>query len=218
MSDIYYEKKLYPLQNRVLSIIDGLGTKFYLSGGTALSRFYFEHRYSDNLDFFLKKREKFEDEVNLVRGQLDKIFKTQVLLRQPKLFKMNIIDDEANLKLKFIHDGKYYFGAVKSFNNFKRVDNLGNILANKLMALRDHHDPKDLADIIHIRRRLKINWQDIFSAENSKANKIFPPIIAKIISEIDIMRLGDLKWINIFKPSAYELDSNLLIDEIIGLR
>ena len=98
------------------------------------------------------------------------------------------------------------------------MDNLGNILANKLTALRDHHDPKDLADIIHIRRRLKINWRDIFSSKYSKANRIFPPVIAMIIAEMDAMRLGDLKWVNIFIPNVYEKDQNLLVEEIVGLR
>jgi len=29
------------------------GTPFYLTGGTALSRGYFNHRYSDDLDLFV---------------------------------------------------------------------------------------------------------------------------------------------------------------------
>ena len=218
MSDIYYEKKLYPLQDRVLSIIDGLGTKFYLTGGTALSRFYFQHRYSDNLDFFIRDSQNFAEEVNAIYEELNKIFKIQVLLRESRLFKFNIIAAEANLKLKFINDAPFYFGKVKKFDKFSRVDNLGNILANKLTALRDHHDPKDLADIIHIRRRLKINWRDIFSSKYSKANRIFPPVVAMIIAEMDAMRLGDLKWVNIFIPNVYEKDQNLLVEEIVGLR
>jgi predicted nucleotidyltransferase component of viral defense system len=49
----YYEEKLYPLQNGVLSILSQSGTDFFLTGGTALSRGYYNHRYSDDLDFFL---------------------------------------------------------------------------------------------------------------------------------------------------------------------
>jgi Nucleotidyl transferase AbiEii toxin, Type IV TA system len=33
------------------------GCPFYLSGGTALSGFYLQHRYSDDLDFFTRDRE-----------------------------------------------------------------------------------------------------------------------------------------------------------------
>ena len=47
----YYKDTLYPLQDKVLKLIDSLQTPFYLTGGTALSRCYFNHRYSYDLDF-----------------------------------------------------------------------------------------------------------------------------------------------------------------------
>lgn len=36
-----------------------LHTPFYLTGGTAISRAYFNHRYSDDLDFFVNADENF---------------------------------------------------------------------------------------------------------------------------------------------------------------
>ena len=41
-----YYKKLFLLQDRVLEIINNLDVNFYLTGGTALSRFHINHRYS----------------------------------------------------------------------------------------------------------------------------------------------------------------------------
>ena len=52
----YYEESLYPLQNKILRAVNGLSSPFYLTGGTALSRGYFNHRYSDDLDFFASQR------------------------------------------------------------------------------------------------------------------------------------------------------------------
>ena len=49
----YYEKKLYPLQDGVLRRVEGCKTDFFLTDGTALSRAYYGHRYSDDLDFFV---------------------------------------------------------------------------------------------------------------------------------------------------------------------
>lgn len=40
------------LIKEVLAFIESSGTVFYLGGGTALSRFHYNHRYSDDLDFF----------------------------------------------------------------------------------------------------------------------------------------------------------------------
>ena len=46
--------QLYALQDKVLKIIFTEETPFYLTGGTALHRFYCEHRYSDDLDLFMQ--------------------------------------------------------------------------------------------------------------------------------------------------------------------
>lgn len=47
-----YLEVLYPLQDRVLAVAALADTEFYLSGGTAASRGYLHHRFSDDLDFF----------------------------------------------------------------------------------------------------------------------------------------------------------------------
>jgi predicted nucleotidyltransferase component of viral defense system len=59
----YYERILYPLQDKVLKALNKLDTGFYLTEGTALSRAYLGHRYSDDLDFFLNQAENFQARV-----------------------------------------------------------------------------------------------------------------------------------------------------------
>lgn len=51
----YYTENLYPFQDGVLNIVKKSNTPFYLTGGTALSRGYFQHRYSDDLDLFVNQ-------------------------------------------------------------------------------------------------------------------------------------------------------------------
>ena len=55
-----YENTLYPLQDKVLVALEDAKTRFYLTGGTALSRCYFNHRYSDDLDFFTNDDPRFD--------------------------------------------------------------------------------------------------------------------------------------------------------------
>ena len=43
----FYFDHLYPLQDRVLGLLREIETGFYLSGGTAASRGYLHHRFSD---------------------------------------------------------------------------------------------------------------------------------------------------------------------------
>jgi len=45
----YYRENLYPFQDGILNIVRRLRLPFYLTGGTALSRHYFQHRYSEHL-------------------------------------------------------------------------------------------------------------------------------------------------------------------------
>lgn len=49
----FYFDRLYPLQDEVLTILRRLETGFYLTGGTAASRGYLQHRFSDDLDLFV---------------------------------------------------------------------------------------------------------------------------------------------------------------------
>jgi predicted nucleotidyltransferase component of viral defense system len=49
------KRSLSYYQEKVLSVLSGKITDFYLAGGTALSLYYFHHRESFDLDFFTKK-------------------------------------------------------------------------------------------------------------------------------------------------------------------
>ena len=66
----YYEENLYPLQNGALSIVQKAETPFFLTGGTALSRYYTYHRYSDDLDFFVINDSDYSRHVNIILQKL----------------------------------------------------------------------------------------------------------------------------------------------------
>ena len=51
MNTEFYDA-LYSFQDAVLETVFEEPLGFYLTGGTALGRFYLHHRYSDDLDFF----------------------------------------------------------------------------------------------------------------------------------------------------------------------
>lgn len=61
MSNHFYKDNLYPLQDKVLKVIGTSDTPFYLTGGTVLGRFLLNHRYSDDLDFFLNSDSDFKE-------------------------------------------------------------------------------------------------------------------------------------------------------------
>ena len=70
MPSQYYEETLYPFQNGVLEVISRCETRFYLTGGTALSRGYYQHRYSDDLDLFVNNDADYKEQVEAVLSAL----------------------------------------------------------------------------------------------------------------------------------------------------
>lgn len=69
-SSDYYVANLYKLQDGILNIVRKLNVPFYLTGGTALSRGYYNHRLSDDLDFFLNADENFSKYADIVLSEL----------------------------------------------------------------------------------------------------------------------------------------------------
>ncbi len=71
----FYEKILY-LQDEIFSMMES--DKFYLTGGTCLSRFYYHHRYSDDLNFFflgnMFPKQDFEVEFGQILNTIQKKF------------------------------------------------------------------------------------------------------------------------------------------------
>ena len=45
MPEMYYPDTLYPFQDKILKVVESLKLDFYLTDGTALGRFYSNHRY-----------------------------------------------------------------------------------------------------------------------------------------------------------------------------
>ncbi len=68
--------KLYLLQDKFLTWWASLGFQFYLTGGTALGRFYLNHRYSEDLDFFLNNDPLFSQYIDEFRRKIPALFNT----------------------------------------------------------------------------------------------------------------------------------------------
>lgn len=159
----YYEKRLYPLQDLVLSktpALDGL----VLSGGTALSRFLFRHRYSDDLDFYfygqdsLSSHKTFETNIRqfrqkLVHAGLDVSVQEesdhflQWLIKSPNV--------EHPLKVELIFELRSSLGSYENHGPFFR-DSLENLAINKVSTLIGRNLVRDVLDLQAISSRLSV--------------------------------------------------------------
>lgn len=197
MQEDYYHKKLYPLQDKVLRIIEQNGTDFYLTGGTAISRAYFNHRYSDDLDFFVNHNPQFLNEFK----RIDALFKDidfKVATLSESFARAFVTIDDCVLKMDFVNDVKFRNGEVIKTPLFYRTDTVLNILSNKISALtRD--EPKDISDILIISSNTNFNWVEIINDAKNKDMSVDELEIVKILTNFDINRLNSIHWL-------YEID------------
>jgi hypothetical protein len=202
----FYIDKFYPFQDRVLQVIGQVETEFYLTGGTAASRAYLNHRYSDDLDFFVNDDDRFglwvERVIQAVAHQAG--WECQVLLKELRFARLNLIEGDLALKLDWVNDVPARVGEIRNHPVLGRLDSPENILANKITALIDREEPKDLADIWGFCCVLKLPIRDAISNANSKAAGIFPADLARLLCSVTVTDWETVRWI-----SAPPLDSFL---------
>ncbi len=149
MDHAFYFDTLYPFQNQVLQTLNGLETGFYLSGGTAASRAYLNHRFSDDLDLFVDDDERFGLwAARAIQGLLGQAqWHSQVLLQEERFVRLVLSEGETLLKVEMINDVPARVGQVRQHPVFGRIDSPENILANKVTALIDREEPNDLSSL-----------------------------------------------------------------------
>ena len=213
------QKILKPWQEQVIEFIfaqDQL-QNFYLTGGTALSGYYLQHRVSDDLDFF-----SFNDFDSMflhgVAESLKEVMGAKSV-RFSKLYDRNqffyTVNEEEN-KIEFT---KYPFKQLQEVNDFNgaRVDSEYDIAVNKLMTIVDRFDPKDFVDLFFLLQKydlmkLKEGVQSKFGhrldpltigSSFSRARKI--EALPKMIKSLTVEELKDF-----FNNESKKLSSDIM--------
>jgi len=216
----YYEESLYPLQDGVLNSVGNCKAPFYLTGGTALSRGYYNHRYSDDLDFFLNNDPSFNDRVNDVLRQLEKdgfswsterdFFRTDDFCT----LKARAHNKDILLKIDFVKDVAPHFGGVEEKPLFVRTDSVMNILTNKVTAL-PRLEGKDLVDIREIARHYPFNWTDVIMKVREKEAGLELPALAEVLKGIPREAFEAVKWIKAPVWEDFCMDMDVLARDML---
>lgn len=216
---IEYYKRLYRLQDRVLEIVNNLDVNLYLTGGTALSRFHLNHRYSDDLDFMTHKDPYFGEYIQTITDSLmDDHLEVKAYGISSTFAALHVFDkaDPSNMKLHidFINEkSSVHFGDYYSSEKFLRVDNQRNILSNKISIL-SREEPKDIADIWFICKNLDFKWDEIVYEAGQKklVEEIF---IVERLRTFQHEKLAGIKWIEAFNIEDFKRDCEIMIEDII---
>ena len=191
----YYFNRLYPLQDKVLKITDRCATGFYLTGGTALSRHYFHHRFSDDLDFFMNDSPDFHAQADEVIAALKNTWNESlsVNLKEDTFVRLFISEGDVQLKIDFINDVPLHIGDIVSTELFLKTDNIRNILSNKISAL-SRDEAKDFADLLFIIRNLSFAWEEVINEAKRKDSWVNELDVSQRLHEFDVARFEGLKW------------------------
>ena len=184
--------KLYNLQDKVMDIVFNSENIFYLTGGTCLSRFHIEKRYSDDLDFFTHHNDMFLGSVKNIKQLLNKEFNITEDVSSKDFIRFTVDD---LLQIDFVNDRVMRYKDTIVLDNGYIIDNCENILANKLTAVVGRDNPKDIFDIFLIMKFYKYDMKNILEVAHEKACfynddliirlKTFPVHLLKNIALID---------------------------------
>jgi hypothetical protein len=203
MDPAWFENVLYPFQDGVLGVAARVETGFYLTGGTALGRVHLRHRYSEDLDLFVNDDDRFQTWADrlLEAWRAEAAWRLSVQRRDPRFVRALVSTGEVELKIEFVNDVRGRVGVPTRHPGFGLVDTRENILANKITALLDREEPKDLADVWGLCRRGGLVLKDALAGASSKAVGVFAADVARVLlgATPDDWRL--VRWIPPPPPS-----------------
>lgn len=216
----FFRIRLYPLQDRVLARLASLDTGFYLSGGTAASRGYLHHRFSDDLDFFVNDDDRFGLWAQRVIQALVRSpgWSVTVIQQERRFVRLTVTERDLVLKIEMIDDVPAHVGELKRDPVLGVLDSAENILANKLTAVVDRREPRDLADIWGFCGRLGLSCEEALGNAQSKAAGLFPADVARALLSVteDDWRL--VRWSDPPEPVRFIAEVKALGERLLLLR
>ncbi|HGJ65844.1 TPA: hypothetical protein ENS27_10705 [bacterium] len=133
-----------------------LKDSFYLTGGTALSEFYLQHRLSDDLDFFTEDEGQIALVLPIINNILSELgVKLEVRRNFRSYIEVFIDRGDELLRCDFAMDSPYRLEEKLYKEDLGiYIDNAIDISCNKLSALFDRSEPKDFVDIYFIDKEI----------------------------------------------------------------
>lgn len=196
---------LYLIQDKVLKIVFDATTEFYLTGGTCLHRFYYNKRYSDDLDFFTNNSDLFRQSLNgIFEAFLESGVDFVKTVDTKDFARFTVNEYGQSLQIDFVNDRVGRVGYPKSENGYL-IDTIDNILSNKITAVLGRDEPKDIFDIYTIAVSESIDWGKIIKYAATKLSfqkedllyrlDIFPKYMLKKLKLIDDCFLDNFDFV-----------------------
>lgn len=214
----FYFDVLYPFQDRVIRVVNQADTEFYLTGGTAASRGYLQHRFSDDLDYFVNDDNRFGLWVERIIQALDKEWTCDVLMKEERFSRLDLHQKDISLKIELINDVPARVGEVQNHSVLGRLDSAENILANKVTALLDREEPKDFADIWGFCCQKELSLQAAITGAQSKAAGVFPADLGRVLCSVQREDWESIRWIQAPPAGTFISQLNQLGESLLLIK
>ncbi len=180
------KKPLTKLQEETLQsfFAQPIGASYFLTGGTALSGFYFCHRKSIDLDLFT-----FEPiEIEPVKQVFGAIAAKAGLSLDHRVatagyHKFFLTGKKEELKIDLVKDQKVHFGDIKTFGKI-RVDSIENIGSNKITAIFGRTEAKDFIDLYFILQKKLFTFAKLLQDAKKKDLGLSEFYLAHMLLEV----------------------------------
>jgi predicted nucleotidyltransferase component of viral defense system len=186
---------------------------YFLTGGTALSEFYFQHRTSEDLDLFsLESRDLSEDAAFFqdclssagIQAKADRAAKDTLRF-------VAFQEGGEEIKIDMVND-RHHISPTLDFRGIA-VDSLEDIAVNKVCCCISRNEPKDCVDLYFI--LTESEWSLDYLMEQAKRkdaafdNPDGPLLVADYLARAASLRLPDF----MLKPlSVTELQDRLVAE------
>lgn len=211
-------------ENKILSgtqksLISGLPADirqgYVLTGGTALSAFYLQHRFSEDLDFFA-----ISEGNDLVQSVIEsKLLEAGLKITgRDRIHDRKIFFIESEgimLKVEFV---PLYFRRLEEpvfIDGSIYIEALNDMIANKVIALTDRFEIKDFVDIYYIALKHDLSIRDMIQIARKKYDTNYEYLVRlSRINDVKDTALDPVKVIgtlNIDTLKKFFLDSERLI-------
>lgn len=144
-----YHHQLYPLQDIVFEVASIFKDTIYLTGGTALARFHFDHRLSEDLDFFTQGSQLQYIANELIARLQQRTLTVAVEQLSAWFVRFFVADQGIRLKVDMVRD-THLTGELTRLPQGIYTNSLTDIGANKITAFDDRAAIKDIVDLYYI--------------------------------------------------------------------
>lgn len=208
---------LTSLQREILDALKGVDC-FFLSGGSALAAGYLGHRRSVDIDLFVVESGDVDALVGTIRAAASTAgWGVEMVRSYPGFKRLSVRNGEDSTLVDIIHEVVQQEVALadKPVIDGVRMDDISDIVANKLCAVLGRGEVRDLVDLYFI-SKAGFDVLDSMPAAYRKDSGIDPATLADVLRAVPT-RLDDLMLVRSLDESDLRSFRDCLVNALVGM-